>query len=87
MDDIRKRAYKALNYQALLDIKNSGSFNEDSFYRIYRIAHAFHNLAEHIVQDFEGFDEEIFWSTIDPLEIQFGMYHYRKLFDDAFNNC
>lgn len=77
----RRKAYLALNYQALLDIKNGGEFNEDNFNRIFRIAHAFHNLAFFIMEDFVGFDEDCFWEKIAGLETYFGLTHYRDLFD------
>jgi hypothetical protein len=82
VDDIKKIAYKTLNYQALLDIKNSGSFNEDNFIRNFRIAHAFHNLAQYIIDDFEGFNEDDFWGRINALEDQFSLKHYRSIFND-----
>ncbi|MNI18873.1 hypothetical protein D3C73_722930 [compost metagenome] len=85
MDELRKSAYKTLNYQALLDIKNSGTFNEETFNRAFRVAHAFHNLAWYIIHDFQGFDEADFWSRISALEKQFGLYHYRKAFTEIIN--
>jgi hypothetical protein len=83
MDETRKRAYKMLMYQALLDLKNGGSFNEENFRRNFRIAHAFHNLASFIVEDFDGFDEAAFWSTVDVLAEQFDLHHYREIFNEA----
>lgn len=82
MNEIRKRAYKTLNFQALLDIKNCGEFSEKNFNQTFHIAHAFHTLAEYIILDFERFDERNFWDRINFLEKQFGMYHFRKIFND-----
>ncbi len=59
MEESRRKAYLALNYQALLDIKNSGEFNIDNFNRVFRVAHAFHNLALYIMEDFVGFNEDV----------------------------
>ncbi|QQE80622.1 hypothetical protein [Alicyclobacillus sp. SO9] len=86
MDDLRKTAYKTMNYQALLDIKNSGQFTEANFYRVSRVAHVFHNLAEYIIADFNGFDEDSFWNAVAGLEQQFGMHHYRKIFDEVVSH-
>ena len=33
MNEVRKKAYKTLIYQAFLDIKNSGKFSEESLKR------------------------------------------------------
>jgi hypothetical protein len=82
MNEVKKQAYKTLIYLAFLDIKNS-SFSEENFNRNFRIAHAFHNLAESMVEDLQGFDEENFWITIDSLEKQFDLYNYRKTFNDC----
>ncbi|MFC4099095.1 hypothetical protein [Paenibacillus xanthanilyticus] len=81
MDDRRRKAYLTLNYQAFLDIKNGGAYNEDNWNRVFRIAHAFHNLAWRISEDFEGFNEEEFWANIAGLERVFGLTHYRELFE------
>ncbi|CAI8970193.1 Nicotinate phosphoribosyltransferase [Brevibacillus sp. IT-7CA2] len=83
MTEVKKIAYKKLIHQAFLDLKNSGAFDEATFYRNFRIAHAFHNLAEFIVVDFVGFNEDEFWSTVNALTSQFDLHHYRKIFDEA----
>lgn len=83
MTEVRKIAYKKLIHQAFLDLKNSGAFDEATFYRNFRIAHAFHNLAEFIVVDFVGFNEDAFWSTVNALADQFDLHHYRKIFNDT----
>ncbi|GMK37072.1 hypothetical protein PCCS19_01250 [Paenibacillus sp. CCS19] len=81
MKESKTKAYLALNYQAFLDIKNSGEFNMYNCNRVFRIAHAFHNLALSMMEDFVGFNEESFWSNINELERDFGLVHYRKLFE------
>lgn len=81
MEESKRKAYLVLNYQALLDIKNSGEFNVNNYNRVFRIAHAFHNLALSITEDFVGFNEENFWSNVNGLERDFGLIHYRELFD------
>lgn len=86
MNELKKQAYKTLIYLAFLDIKNSGSFNQENFYRNVRIAHAFHNLAESLVDDLNDFNEESFWIIIESLEKQFDLYHYRKAFIDAIKD-
>lgn len=83
MTEVKKIAYKKLNHQAFLDLKNSGSFDEATFYRNFRIAHTFHNLAEFIVVDFFGFNEDEFWAAVNALATQFDLHHYKKIFDDA----
>ncbi|MED1785454.1 hypothetical protein P4V43_26890 [Brevibacillus fortis] len=83
MTEVKKIAYKKLIHQAFLDLKNSGTFDEVIFYRNFRIAHVFHNLAEFIVEDFVGFNEYEFWATVDALASQFDLHHYRKIFDAA----
>lgn len=83
MTEAKKTAYKKLIHQVFLDLKSSGSFDEATYYRNFRIAHAFHNLAEFIVVDFDGFHEDEFWATIDALAAQFDLHHYREIFDDA----
>ncbi|UUZ81247.1 hypothetical protein LJK88_42265 [Paenibacillus sp. P26] len=82
MEENKKKAYLILNYQAFLDIKNSGQFNQHNFDQVFRIAHVFHNLALSIVDNFEGFNENDFWESVGGLEKQFGLYHYRKLFEN-----
>jgi len=81
LEENRRKAYLALNYQAFLDIKNSGEFNADNFNQVFRIAHAFQNLALFIMEDFVGFNEDSFWSRVAGLERDFGITHYRKLFE------
>lgn len=87
MEESIRKAYLVLNYQALLDIKNSGDFNVDNYNRVFRIAHAFHNLALSITEDFVGFNEENFWSNVEGLERDFGLMHYRELFDKVENQA
>ncbi|UKS29593.1 hypothetical protein LOZ80_11920 [Paenibacillus sp. HWE-109] len=87
MEESKRKAYLALNYQALLDIKNSGEFNASNYNRVFRIAHAFHNLALSITEDFEGFNEENFWSSVNGLEKEFGLIHYRELFENIVNQA
>lgn len=86
MDHQRRKAYLALNYQAFLDIKNSGEYNDENFIRVFRIAHAFHNLAWFIAEDFVGFNEDEFWQKVCGLERDFGSTHYRKLFEKIRGN-
>ncbi|WP_018759917.1 hypothetical protein [Paenibacillus terrigena] len=81
MEENKKKAYLTINYQALLDIKNSGEFSKENFNQVFRIAHVFHNLALFIIEDFEGFDEEKFWRNVSGLERGFGLTHYRTLFE------
>lgn len=81
MEENKKRAYLALNYQALMDIKNCGEFNLENYNRVFRIAHTFHNLALFIMEDFVDFNKDGFWSDIAELEIKFGLTHYRELFE------
>ncbi|MFB9330881.1 hypothetical protein ACFFSY_33485 [Paenibacillus aurantiacus] len=76
----RRKAYLALNYQALLDIKNSGEFSANNYNQVFRIAHAFHNLGFFIMEDFVGFNEDDFWSRVNGLERDFGLIHYKELF-------
>ncbi|MDQ0112541.1 hypothetical protein [Paenibacillus harenae] len=81
MKENKRKAYLALNYQALLDIKNSGESNIDNFNRVFRVAHAFHTLALFIMEDFVGFNEDDFWENIAGLERDFGLTHYSELFE------
>ncbi|MFF0825970.1 hypothetical protein ACFYU8_05905 [Brevibacillus sp. NPDC003359] len=83
MTETKKRAYKKLISQALLDIKNTGQFSEENFQRNFRIAHAFHNLAQYIVLDFEGFDEDEFWKVVSALADQFDLHHYSQIFEET----
>jgi hypothetical protein len=76
MEDKKKNAYKVLIYQAFLDIKNSSNHKE-----AFRIAHAFHNLAELLTKDFEGMNEDHFWEIMNVLDKEFGLDHYRELFE------
>lgn len=82
MNDLRRKAYNQIIYMALLDIKNSGACTEENFYRNFRIAHAFHNLAESMIHELRDFNEEEFWESIRGLENQFGLFHYRKMFEE-----
>jgi hypothetical protein len=77
----RRKSYLALNYQALLDIEISGEFNIDNFNHVFRVAHAFHNLALFIMEDFVGFNEDHFWGRIAGLERDFGITHYSEIFE------
>lgn len=45
------------------------------------MAHVFHNLALFIMEDFVGFNEDEFWENIVGLESQFGLTHYREIFE------
>ncbi|MBD3919835.1 hypothetical protein H8B09_13820 [Paenibacillus sp. PR3] len=81
IEERKRKAYLALNYQALVDIKNSGEHVLDNYNRVFRIAHAFHNLAQAIMEDFTTFDEDGFWGAIGGLERDFGLDHYRELFE------
>ncbi|WJQ82365.1 hypothetical protein [Brevibacillus brevis] len=83
MNEVKKIAYKKLIHQAFLDLKNSGTYDKVTFDRNLRIAHAFHNLAEFIVVDFVGFNEDEFWASVGALASQFDLHHYRKIFDEA----
>ncbi|NQX64747.1 hypothetical protein HQN90_01280 [Paenibacillus alba] len=85
MNTIRKKAYNILIYQAFLDIKNFGELSEETFNRNMRIAHAFHNLAESVATEFKDFNEENFWCVIDSLEVQYDLYHYKKIFNEMVN--
>ncbi|BFT72435.1 hypothetical protein [Paenibacillus sp. P36] len=87
MQESIRKAYLVLNYQALLDIKNSGEFNADNYDRVFRIAHAFHNLAFSITEDFVGFNEDSFWNNVEGLERDFGLIHYKELFDKEVNRA
>jgi hypothetical protein len=78
MEDKKKNAYKFLIYQAFLDIKNSRNHKE-----AFRIAYAFHNLAELLTKDFEGMNEVNFWEIMNVLDKEFGLNHYRKLFEST----
>ncbi|MGO4180296.1 hypothetical protein AB4Z17_03865 [Paenibacillus sp. TAF43_2] len=82
MNESKKKAYEKLIYQAFLDIKNSGEFNEENFYRSFHIAHVFHNLADFIVMDYDGFDENEFWRRVDVIEDQFNTSPYKKIFNE-----
>lgn len=81
MEENKKKAYLALNYQAFIDVKNCGEFSVENFNRVFRIGHSFHNLALFIMEDFVGFNEDSFWSNISGLEKEFGLTHYRELFE------
>ncbi|MFE1627798.1 hypothetical protein ACFLFF_13695 [Brevibacillus reuszeri] len=83
MNEISKLAYKKLIYQAFLDMKNSGIYSEVNFERNFRLAHVFHNLAESMLHDFEGFDEEAFWRAMDLLADHYQLHHYRIIFNEA----
>ncbi|MBP0726923.1 hypothetical protein J5Y03_17330 [Bacillus sp. RG28] len=78
MESIRKQAYKVLIHQALLDTKNCNDTEE-----IFHIAHTFHNLTETLVEDFKGYNEEALWSRISFLEENFGLMHYRRMFEET----
>ncbi|KPV58510.1 hypothetical protein QJ48_16140 [Paenibacillus sp. A3] len=86
MEENKKKAYLTINYQAFLDIKNSGEFSKENFNQVFRIAHVFHNLALFIIEDFEGFDEDEFWSKVRGLERDFGLTHYKILFEKAYRD-
>lgn len=79
MESIRKKAYKVLVHQSLLDIKNCN----DSTDEIFHIAHTFHHLTEALVEDFKGYNEEEFWRRISFLEEKFELIHYRRTFEDT----
>jgi hypothetical protein len=78
MEDKRKNAYKTLIYQAFLDIKNSNDLK-----KAFHIAHSFHNLSEFLIKDFDGMDEDNFWSRIKYLEDNYSLNHYRSLFEET----
>ncbi|KAA0543114.1 hypothetical protein FZW96_20965 [Bacillus sp. BGMRC 2118] len=81
MEDKKKNAYKVLINQAFLDIKNSRNHEE-----AFRIAHAFHNLADLMTRDFEEMNEVNFWEIITGLEKDFRLNHYRELFESILDN-
>lgn len=86
MEENKKKAYLTINYQALVDIKNSGEFSVENFKQVFRIAHVFHNLALFIIEDFKGFDEDEFWGNVGGLERDFGLTHYRTLFEKVLRD-
>ena len=101
MDETRKRAYRHLAYQALVDIRNFAQppapWNPLSWWRgandrmrIAEFADAIHNLAQHSWLDFERFDEDRFWEDYNRYcekhpEDQIRT-NYRELFNKLLNS-
>lgn len=96
MDADRQEAYRHLLYAACNELRwgrtDSIGWNIFSWKRAasrlcvnQAIADSFHNLAFFSIHNFEGFDEQVFWNTIEHL----GQKHdpkwterYRGIFDD-----
>ncbi|WP_310396970.1 hypothetical protein [Hymenobacter sp.] len=74
MDDIRKAAYRGILYNFLLDIRTVPALLKDDARAITigkyagPIAYQLHNLALASVNDFAGFDEALFWASIDAFK-------------------
>lgn len=79
MESIRKKAYKELIHQSLLDIKNCIDSKEE----VFHIAHTLHNLTESLVEDFKEFNEEAFWLRVIYLEKNYKLLHYRRIFEES----
>jgi hypothetical protein len=75
VDERRKRAYRHLLYQAMLDIRPLGWYRfwtplgwwrqRQHIVRAGVIADWLHNLAQHSAYNFEHFDEARFWHDFD----------------------
>lgn len=89
MEGQRKKAYRCLLYQAMLDIRNIEFFKspcEPEKLRHVRLAGAIanwlHNLADFASRDFEGFNEAWFWKEHEHYCIQYPeMASYWDIFD------
>jgi hypothetical protein len=99
MDEHRKNAYRHLLYRAMLDIRGLGnlpvrgarSWSPWFWRRAARpvqragaIADWLHNLAHFSANDFEGFDEELFWQSLQWYRERFPEFdlgYYREEFD------
>ena len=95
MEEKTKVAYRHLLYVAMIDMRNEplkmpsrgvGRLfsGRNELRRVRALANCFHNLAAYSVQDFEGFNEAMFWSEIEIVKDQFGDYaveRYRRIFD------
>jgi hypothetical protein len=87
----RKAAYRHLLYIAMLFIRNvctsraKPSISPLLIYEKYKwsiaagaVAEWMHNLADFSVRDFEGFDEELFWSEITYLGPRFKQVNFQR---------
>lgn len=87
MEERRKKSYRRLLYQALLDIRvlsteRNSIFSRKKKYKLWYFSFAFHNLAKFNVDDFDGFDERKFWNDIIDLRARYPEINdYRGLFD------
>jgi hypothetical protein len=91
-----KAAYRHLLYVAMLDIRVAAptlrwwsrlslQAGDRELRRIKALANCFHNLAAFSVQDFDGFEEQMFWREIEFVRTQFGddaVERYRRIFDE-----
>jgi hypothetical protein len=101
MDEQRKRAYRRLLYNAMLNIRPIGWsapswrcwrswFYAPAWHRRVLIAGAtadwLHNLAMFSAADFQGFDEHWFWKAFEEMNRRHRIGNYRNLFDEMLKN-
>jgi hypothetical protein len=101
MNDGTKKAYRHLLYVAMLAIRTycqsrgKVSYSPFEWYRQYRrsrvagaLADWLHNLADYSSQEFDRFNEQLFWEEHTHLCNRFPGVHlerYREIFDEHLN--
>jgi hypothetical protein len=96
MEPHRKRAYRYLLYQFLLDIRTTPTPNSSAHLTDQQcrnqvnysgaVAYLLHNFAFSAANDFAGFDEDAFWRDIERFSRaipQLSVMHFRKVFEMA----
>jgi hypothetical protein len=98
MEPHRKRAYRYLLYQFLLDIRttptpDSAAHLTDHQCRSHvnyagAVAYLLHNFALFAANDFVDFDEAAFWRSIEHFSQampRLSLMHFKKVFDFALS--
>jgi hypothetical protein len=96
MEPHRKRAYRYLLYQFLIDIRTTPTADNTAHLTEQQcrnhlnyaggVAYLLHNFALAAADEFIGFDEEAFWQMVENFSQKFpkmSILHFKKVFEMA----
>ncbi|MBF9239175.1 hypothetical protein I2I05_17355 [Hymenobacter sp. BT683] len=99
MEHHRKRAYRYLLYQFLLDIRTAPTPDSSAYFTDEQcrnqvnyagaVAYLLHNFALAAADDFIAFDEATFWQGIESFSQanpQLSVLHFKKVFEMALTD-
>ena len=95
MEENRKKAYRYLLYAFMLDIRtipidnSANSMTEEQRVKYINyagaVAYLLHNFSLTVSNDFEGFDEQQFWYSIDFFNQKnpaIAVSHFKQIFEE-----